>query len=689
MKINGIALKNFGIFLGKNEIDFGVKSKGQKNIVLIGGENGAGKSTLIEAIKLAIYGPLKYGLKTKTERYKNEIKNKLNYSLSPANNQEMSISIDFDLNRKGNMENYFLERKWHFNNGDVNEHLKIENEDNLLTTREIQEFNNYIRTVFPLKLFDFFMFDGEKMNNLLYQDEFAAILKNAVNTIFNLKITNTLKNDLDTYLTKTYDSNSLSKVQEEYIEIKKRYRTKVEELEARKNKINQITEKIEQWKNRREELREEFEKSGGLYVEQRKEIKEEIEDLEAEKEELAGNLNDFYDGLFPFIVNKGLLEEIKNQLRREKEYKKYINFKEEINDILSEDFIASIDFEDEIAEDKQEKFLNKAIGKMEERFKPEFMDEDDFNIVHNVSGDTEKMLINIIQNAQSVNLDKIKQDFERIEEINESKNELKNKLDYNKENTEFEDILEEIEQISIEIGKAEERLEELKEEIEIMRSDIEELRSKKESVFRELKAEKKKDNIPLLCSKIEKVLDEFNRTQKKKKIQEVETRFIDKINELLSHENYINDIDIDPDAFEVSLYGPDDEELDDLSSGEQQLAVMALLWALTEASKRQFPLMFDTLLGRIDSKHRNNIIELLKASDHEQIIMLATDTEINNDLYKELSDNICKSYLIDKKNKMEHNSEIRKKYFFNNEEEGNEIQVNDLKRDRGYFEASS
>ena len=59
MIINSIKLKNFRSY--EDETEFSFSPKGNKNIVLIGGENGAGKSTLFEAINLCIYGPMSYG----------------------------------------------------------------------------------------------------------------------------------------------------------------------------------------------------------------------------------------------------------------------------------------------------------------------------------------------------------------------------------------------------------------------------------------------------------------------------------------------------------------------------------------------------------------------------------------------------------------------------------------------------
>ncbi len=42
------------------------------------------------------------------------------------------------------------------------------------------------------------------------------------------------------------------------------------------------------------------------------------------------------------------------------------------------------------------------------------------------------------------------------------------------------------------------------------------------------------------------------------------------------------------------------------------------------------PLVFDTLLGRLDQNHKKNIIEKFINQCNDQVIILATDTEIDD-----------------------------------------------------------
>jgi len=73
MRINRIALYNFGPYEGLNEFDI-EKQTNTGNIVLIGGKNGAGKTTLFSAIRLSLYGYRESGYQSANSYYIRKVK---------------------------------------------------------------------------------------------------------------------------------------------------------------------------------------------------------------------------------------------------------------------------------------------------------------------------------------------------------------------------------------------------------------------------------------------------------------------------------------------------------------------------------------------------------------------------------------------------------------------------------------
>lgn len=114
------------------------------------------------------------------------------------------------------------------------------------------------------------------------------------------------------------------------------------------------------------------------------------------------------------------------------------------------------------------------------------------------------------------------------------------------------------------------------------------------------------------------------------------------LGQLLRKERLISRIAIDPESFNVSLWGADDRELrpELLSAGERQLTALALLWALARAAGRPLPVVIDTPLGRLDAGHRRHVVERYMPAASHQVVVLSTDTEVDPDLYEALAPSI-------------------------------------------------
>ena len=57
--------------------------------------------------------------------------------------------------------------------------------------------------------------------------------------------------------------------------------------------------------------------------------------------------------------------------------------------------------------------------------------------------------------------------------------------------------------------------------------------------------------------------------------------------------------------------------------------------------------MVDTPLGRLDSKHRANILNFWIGNTNRQVILLSQDEEIDADFYKRISKNVSATFLLE------------------------------------------
>ena len=97
-------------------------------------------------------------------------------------------------------------------------------------------------------------------------------------------------------------------------------------------------------------------------------------------------------------------------------------------------------------------------------------------------------------------------------------------------------------------------------------------------------------------------------------------------------------IEIDPNTFEVTLYDRHDRAVPkkELSAGEKQMYAISILWALADVSGRPLPIVIDTPLGRLDADHRSHLVERYFPHASHQVIILSTDTEIDQDYFTDL-----------------------------------------------------
>lgn len=84
-----------------------------------------------------------------------------------------------------------------------------------------------------------------------------------------------------------------------------------------------------------------------------------------------------------------------------------------------------------------------------------------------------------------------------------------------------------------------------------------------------------------------------------------------------------------------------------LSSGLKQLAATALLWAMKDVSGRDFPVVIDTPLGRIDRENQNNLLTNYYPKISPQTVVLPTNSEIDPSKLAILEPHVAANFLIE------------------------------------------
>lgn len=638
MIINKIIIKNYGIYYKENVYDFSVEDNG-KNVILINGKNGSGKTTLLESIKLSLYGSLFHGLKHPNKKYYEAIHKKFNKKALSEGEKESFIEIDFQWNENNDVENYKVKRIWTLKRGelktDISEKVQIMKNDILLSNKEGENVENYFRKVFPQKIFDFFFFDGEDVKKLISSNYLEHELKDAVYTLFDIDIFKSLGLNLESYMKNRSKNNDLTLEEEKFLKITESKDKILRHIEEHEKKITELKIEEEETQIQIKKLNDRFKYVGGDIYNKRGEIEKNILELEYNKNKNAEKLKNYLANEIPLLINKNALISVINQLKKEDSLKEFEVISNKVNDgtignILRDTFQKKNINNEEIEEFKMS--LLKSFNK-EKIIK-----------LHNLSYDESQRVKSSINHLENLSIEKDLKDRKKmLTEISTVKKEL-NEI---KNNNEIEEILKEIERLNVMNQKTTLEIFKIDDIIKIENDKLFQVELEIKELTNKIINSKKNKNKFTVVSKVQKVLNDFIYIKNTEKIEKVKKVFLETFNSLHRKRGFIESVEINPETLEIKLkhkYGPLDNDL--LSAGEKQIYILSLLFAFLKVSGKELPLVFDTLLGRLDEDHRANIIRSYLPKASKQVLILSTDSEVKGENYKLIKPYLAKEYTI-------------------------------------------
>ena len=152
--------------------------------------------------------------------------------------------------------------------------------------------------------------------------------------------------------------------------------------------------------------------------------------------------------------------------------------------------------------------------------------------------------------------------------------------------------------------------------------------------------------IGALVSRTQETMKAFLKRATEKKIARLSDLVTTSFRFLLHKQQLVERVVIDPDDFSITLIDKAGTVLpkDRLSEGEKQIFAISVLWGLSQASARPLPAIIDTPMGRLDSEHRNQLVERYFPHASHQVIILSTDTEIEVNYFEQLKPSVARAY---------------------------------------------
>ena len=658
MIVKNLQISNYGIFNGKYEINFAEPSI--KSVTLIGGLNGSGKTTIFEAIQICLFGVQsnlhKEQGKNRNLSYPKFLASKVNRSAK--SNQSSSISLVINLAEDLEIQDDIcITRSWQnemHDKGATKEILTIEvngEEDVDLTDNWLE----FISQIISPSLSKLFLFDGEKILHYAKPENTSALLIQGIQILLGADLITNLEDDLR--LLKRNVIKKSDGVNEDEL---KEFEDIVFVLRKSKismdDQLEQLTQQLENEIENNSEINLSFELSGLKASETVLELERDIISLSLQIESLTKRQQSIIAGSLPIMLVKNRVSQIEKEskfLNTIKEHKLKVSAWEE----RDRQFLFMV--KDKSLHNRLKDLLQKSLNN--ERLLK-----------------TEKQLNNFL--STDAEIDSLFSEIKR--EISEFKKNFKEltKLKLQLEQKQKSLLRAPTNEDSKRLFKQRDISNKLIFSIEMKISDLELRisRNERELLIAENKFKKQfADTVNSLhASSIQKkqlekieiaeqTLHKFRTQIVSRSLNQFEALITEKFNYLIRKHSLVEKFNIDKKSYLITALNSKNQliPLDDLSAGERQILAISILWSLSEVSNIKIPVIIDTPLGRLDSKHRNQLITKYFPEASLQTIILSTDEEIIGKYYQAIHPYVGREFLCKEHPKITSAGTIVKGYF--------------------------
>lgn len=666
MWISKIELTNFKSY--QRQILSFPEPNAERNIVVIGGLNGYGKTTILEALYLCLYGKdamvhlARAGLKTDDKRgYPTFLERAFNGEALREGKDTMMVRVTINRTKTRGID---IARKWFFRaNG-------------MWTTEEEAIVRDVVRAIpetprvdgrsgfhlpdlleehfVPAHIAPFFFFDGEEVKKLADQSRIEQV-KQGLEGLLGVVLLRALGDRL-----KNFESSKRSEVmtvdEENLASLLASLTSEEAELhvlkeDARKSEHRRLTLRAQQ-----DSLVERITAAGGAGgdIATVKELVEEREQFRQKFRENQKRLEEVLAGRLPFhLVPKGLMEAFRKQLMAEIRLAHWENEKKTLEPKKAQFETAFFDTEaPAVSPALTEEQVRAIRARIEAAWSSLFYPPPEdcaSEVVH------DHLSEGLRQDALSF-LDNIGLGQKEIQDLCREQDDLQHRVDdLGRKISRVEGIDRDgtLAALKKALADTQKEIDELAERIRADDRRVTTLDAMVISRRAEYEREKKKldESSPMraLIAKSEKVrtiIDEVIPELFPLKVRELARAMTD-VYRSLAHKQQVDRIEILDDGTTRILSKSGKEIQFDRSAGENQIFATSLIAALAKVSGVKAPLVVDTPLGRLDSKHRANILTFWTRERERQVILLSQDKEIDEGLFSSIEDHVCKTYLLE------------------------------------------
>lgn len=635
MHLSELVLHNIGPYRGRQSMDLATR-EGQP-VVLIGGLNGCGKTTLLDAMQLALYGNRAQLSNRGNQAYEDYLTSMVSRGIPLA--EGASVSLTFSVQAHGQQTEYQVTRSWSAAGKRVKENLDVVINgqwDKTLSTT----WADHVEDLLPLEIAGLFFFDGEKIESLADPERAASVIQTAIHSLLGASTIEQLRTDLAALQKRQVPESADTALEQELTDLVEQHRQETGELESTRERHTEISVARDAALAALEQAEKEFAADGGTIYERQAQLESERASLQSQLNSVQSQMRSLAEGTLPLALLADPLKAITRQASGELkagEARRIVSMLEE-RDAWLVDQLPS-----EIAPE-----VEALLGGDRKLRAPE-----DDNSPVLLLGPTQAHDLELTSTSIPDQLKSAKALLRHEDELKENLAQTEALLARIPDESRVTDRMAARDTARAKLARLDGQLSILDEDINRQVRNIEVLEARIAKVeARRIQAgvdSEDKRRIVEHAERVRNTLATLSARLIERNIGRIEVATLDSFQRLMRKSGLVGDLRINPSDYTLQLTTKSGSPLSPsrLSAGERQLLAVALLWGLARVAGNQLPTVIDTPLGRLDSVHRQHLVERYFPQASDQVLLLSTDEEIDEGLLPQLSPSIAASYLLE------------------------------------------
>jgi DNA sulfur modification protein DndD len=643
MILRSIELVDFGLYAGTNEIDLVPRSRRgtESPIVLIGGKNGAGKTTLLEAVRLALYGRRALGARVGQSEYDTYLRERVHRN---SGVHSAAVGLEFDYAEAGVVHRYRVRREWVVKGKNVVESLYLDKDGTAVSAVPREEWHYFLQELIPPGVSQLFFFDGEKIREIADGEEDNEQLAEAVRGLLGIELVARLRTDLGLFLARhnrgegASTTTRLESVLRDHAQLERRAGILADE-------VAELIAARESQARAAEQIRRRFIAEGGDAAAQRGRLEAEREEVLRAISRCEHELRELANGLLPLTLAPRLVTSFRRAMMAAGGEKDVQSELKALRRALAAWRKSKPAIPDRRANwtakhwSDLERFLDERSNgtKTTRKTSPAFRE----------LGDGAAALARLAEIETTIR-PRARALLNELEALGGRLTKLERAL-ARADHAAAGVLLDELRLAEQRVGATETTLQGKQAELKEIRGQQVTLDRERRRLLDEQAGAAAAADRAALAARAAQALVEYERKLLDHKLAQLRGEFVRRFNQLARKGDLIADVKIDPQTFTATLIDAQGRELPKaaLSAGEKQVYAIAMLWALARTSGRPLPMIIDTPLARLDSEHRSNLIERYFPAASHQVVLLSTDTEVDEALVAALGASVSHAYRLD------------------------------------------